>query len=105
MDRGAQPLACSLDGTELTERLAAWRQVLARATTRRVEDGRVVVSYPKDSDLRDRLGELIALEGECCSFLRFDVEEQPDAVVTELRLPEELGDATRARILEVFGRP
>ena len=105
MDRGAQPLACSLDGTELTERLAAWRQVLARATTPRVADGGGGGSYPNDAALPGRLGELIALEGECCSFLRFDVEEQPDAVVTELRLPEELGDATRAHILEVFGRP
>ena len=104
MDRPAQPLACSLDGTALTQRLDAWRQVVARATTRRVEDGRVVTSYPRDPELRDRLRELIALEGECCSFLQFDVEERPDAIVTELRLPEELGEATRARVLEVFGR-
>lgn len=104
MDRAAQPLECSLDGTELAQRLDAWRQVLARATTRRVEDGRVVVSYPNEPQLRERLRELIALEGECCSFLRFDVEERPEAIVTELRLPEELEDATRARVLAVFGR-
>jgi hypothetical protein len=102
MDRPAQPLSCSLDDTELTARLDAWRQVVARATTRGVEDGRIVTTYPKDRQLRDRLRELIALEGQCCSFLRFDVDERPDAIVTELRLPENLGDATRAGVLEVF---
>ncbi|HYV60916.1 MAG TPA: hypothetical protein VFA62_12670 [Acidimicrobiia bacterium] len=104
MDGPAQPLACSLDGTALTQRLDDWRQVMARATTRRVEEGRVVASYPKDPELRDRLRELIALERECCSFLQFDVDERPDEIVTELRLPEELGEATRALVLEAFGR-
>jgi len=75
-----------------------------RATTRRVEDGRVVAVYPNDPELRDRLHELISLEGECCSFLRFDVEERPDAIVARLQLPDGLGRVTRARILEVFGR-
>jgi hypothetical protein len=104
MNRAAQPLSCSLDGTELARWLDAWRQVLARPTTRRVGDGRVVVSHPNEPQLRERLRELIALEGECCSFLRVDVEERRGAIVTELRLPEELGDAQRARVLAVFGR-
>ena len=103
MDDAAQPLACSLDDTELAARLDAWGQVVVRATTRRVEDGRIVAAYPNDPELRDRLRELIALERECCSFLRFDVEERPDVIVTELRFPAGLADATRSRILEVFG--
>ena len=103
VDRSAQPLACSLDDTELAARLAAWRQVVVRATTRRVEDGRIVAAYPNDAELLDRLRELIALERECCSFLHFDVEERPDVIVTELRLPAGLGRETRARILDVFG--
>jgi hypothetical protein len=102
MDQPVQPLACSLDDTDLTARLDAWRGVVARATTRRLEDGRVVAVYPNERRLRDRLRELIALESECCSFLRFDVEERPDAIVTELHLPDGLGRDTRARILEVF---
>jgi hypothetical protein len=102
MDRPAQQLACSLDGMELTARIDAWREVMGRATTRRVEDGRVVATYPNEPQLRDRLRELIALEGECCSFLRFDLRERPDAIVTELHVPEVLGHGTRARILEVF---
>jgi hypothetical protein len=103
MDVPAQPLSCSLDGSDLPARLHAWRQVVARATTCRVEDELIVTTYPKDPQLRERLRELIALEGRCCSFLRFDVDERPDAIVTELRLPENVAGATRAGILEVFG--
>ena len=105
MDGPAQPLACSLDGTDLAARLDAWREVLARATTRHVEDGRVVASYPNEPELHERLRELIALEHECCSFLHFDIEERADAIVTDLRLPEDLGGETRIPVLEVFGRP
>lgn len=102
MDHAAQPLACSLDDTELAARPDAWRQVVKRATTCRVEGDRIVATYPNDAELLDRLRELIALERECCSFLHFDVEDGPDVIVTELRLPEGLADATRTRILEVF---
>jgi hypothetical protein len=102
MDRPAQPLACSLEGSDLTERLDAWREVAARATARRVEESRVVAVYPNEPQLRDRLHALIALEGECCSFLRFDVDERPDAIVAELHLPDDLGRETRTRILDVF---
>ena len=98
----AQPLACSLDGTELTARLDAWHQIAARASASRVEQSRVVAVYPNEPELRDRLRELIALEAECCSFLRFDVEERPHAIVIELQLPDDVGRDTRARILDVF---
>jgi hypothetical protein len=98
-----QPLACTLEGPDLVERIEAWREVAALATTRRVEDGRVVALYPKDPRILVRLRELIAAEAECCAFLRFDVDETPDAIVTELRLPDELADSTRTRIAALFG--
>lgn len=79
------------------------RVVEERGCELRVEDGRVVASSPNEPKVHDRLRELIALERECCSFLRFDVEERPEVIVTELRFPAGVEDATRARILEVFG--
>jgi hypothetical protein len=98
-----QPLACTLEEAELGARIEAWRQVVARATSRRIEDGRVVATYPEDARLLARLRELIAAEAECCSFLRFDLHETPDAIVTELRLPDDFPPAMRARVAEVFG--
>ena len=103
MDTAAQSLTCSLDGDELLDRIDAWREVVQRATSRGVEGDRVVAVYPNDAQLLGRLRELIAAEGECCSFLRFSVEETSDAIVTELRLPEELPDSMRTRVVALFG--
>jgi hypothetical protein len=103
VDTAGREFACSLDGPDLLDRIEAWREVVARATRHGVEDGRVVAVYPKDAQLLGRLRELVAAEAKCCSFLRFDVEEKPDAIVTELRLPEGMPDSVRARVVALFG--
>jgi hypothetical protein len=103
MNIPSQPLACRLDGAELVDRIEAWREVAQRATSRRVEGDRVVAFYPKDAQILGRLRELIAAEAECCSFLHFRLEETPDAILTELRLPEGLPDSMRTRVLALFG--
>ena len=102
MDAPGQPFACSLEGPELVDRIEAWRDVVARATSRGIENDRVVAIYPKDARLLGRLRELVAAEAECCSFLLFDVEETPDAIVTELRLPEGIPDSVRTRVVALF---
>ncbi len=102
MDTPGQRFACSLDGSELDDRIEAWREVVARATSRDVDNDRVVAVYPKDAQLLGQLRELIAAEAECCSFLLFDVEETPDAIVTELRLPEGMPDPVRTRVVALF---
>ena len=102
VDTPGQPFACSLDGSELLDRNDAWQDVVTRATSRGIEDGRVVAVYPKDAQLLGRLRELVAAEAECCSFLLFDVEETPDAIVTELRLPEGMPDPVRTRVVALF---
>jgi hypothetical protein len=103
VDTPRQPLACTLEEAELGARLEAWREVVARASTRRVDDGRVVATYPKDAQLLARLRELIAAEAECCSFLDLRLDEKPDAIITELRLPDGMPASMRTRIATVFG--
>ncbi len=83
--------------------MEAWRQVVSRATSHDIHYGRVVATYPKDARLLDRLHELIAAEAECCPFLEFTVEERPDSVLTELRLPEETPARMRTLIVGLFG--
>jgi hypothetical protein len=97
-----QPFACSLDAAELLHRIEAWQEVVSRARSRGVENDRVVAVYPKDTQLLGRLRDLVAAEAECCPFLLFDVEETPDAIVTELRLPEGMPDSVRTRVVALF---
>jgi hypothetical protein len=98
-----QPFTCSLEGPEFLDRIEAWREVVQRARTRAVEGDRVVAVYPNDAQILERLRELIAAEDECCSFLRFSLEATPDAILTELRLPEGLPDSTRTQVVALFG--
>ena len=102
MDAPAQSFSCSLQGSELLDRVEAWQDVVTQATRTGVENDRVVAVYPKDARLLGRLRELVAAEAECCSFLLFDVEETPDAIVTELRLPEGMPDSVRTRPVALF---
>jgi hypothetical protein len=103
MDQPVEPLVCRLEGPDLVDRIEAWREVVQRARARAVEGDRVVAVYPNDAQLLTRLRELIAAEAECCSFLRFDVDETPDAILTELRLPADVPDSTRTQIVALFG--
>jgi hypothetical protein len=103
MDQPAQPLECRLDAADLVDRIEAWREVVQRATSRGLEGDCVVAVYPKDAQLLGRLRELIAAEAECCSFLHFSLEETPDTILTELRLPEDLPDSMRTRVVALFG--
>jgi len=98
-----QPLRCSLEGPEFVDRIEAWREVVQRATFRGMEGDRVVAVYPNDAQILGRLRELIAAEAECCSFLLFDVEESPDAILTEVRLPDGMPDSTRTQVVALFG--
>ena len=95
--------ACTLEGSELVARVHAWQQVASRATSRRVEGTRIIATYPNDARLLQELRELIDAEAACCSFLEFSLEEGPDSIVTELRLPEETPASMRRMILQLIG--
>jgi hypothetical protein len=81
-------VACTLPGGTFEERVAAWRDVTARATARAVEPGRVIASYPDDPALRERVTDLIAAEGRCCSFMEFEIREGVGEFFLELRYPD-----------------
>jgi hypothetical protein len=103
MDAPAEAFACTLEGSELLDRIQAWRGVVSRATDRRVVGSRLIATYPNDRQLLQKLRELIDAEATCCPFLDFRVEERPDLVLTELRLPEEMPAPMKTLILELMG--
>ena len=87
-----EALSCSLSGPDLLERITEWGRVASHAKSRHVETGRIVSTYPPDQDLLARLRSLIAAEAECCPFMRFTVEERPEEVVVELRVPDDMSE-------------
>lgn len=62
-------VACSLDGTQYTDRAARWRQVLGDAPRERTAAGGVAVQLP--SAQAAVLAELVVAEQECCPFFTF----------------------------------
>ena len=85
-----ETLACTLEGKELEERVRAWSEVASQGRARKIEPGRIVSVYPRDAALRTRLDQLIEAEAECCTFLKFNIEDGDDSMTVELRLPEEM---------------
>ncbi len=83
------PGGCTLDPESLAERIEPWRGLSARATRRDVEGDRIVATYPSEAALLQTLHDLIAAEGDCCTFLLFEVVEGPDETRVELRFPPE----------------
>ena len=83
------PNGCTLDSGEMVERVNAWRDISSKATTRKVESTKITSEYPPDPLLAQRLKDLIAAEAVCCSFLKFDLRQEPDRTVVELEFPED----------------
>jgi MerR family transcriptional regulator, copper efflux regulator len=88
-----EEIACSLNGPELIERINQWREVSSHATGREIAKGRIVSTYPSDPGLLQQFRKLIAAEAECCPFMQFDITENDDHFLVELRVPEDMSVA------------
>jgi hypothetical protein len=67
----AGPIACTLDGGEVRERVAEWRAVAAQARSRERIDGGIRLRF--DAIDPRTLTDLAVREHECCAFLSFAV--------------------------------
>jgi MerR family transcriptional regulator, copper efflux regulator len=95
------PIACSLGQQQKSDRLSDWHEVMSRATGRSAITHGVRVLLPAEPDLMSRLGELIALELECCSFFEFGLTvKAPAQLVLDAKAPAHAGDSVE-RLLSV----
>jgi hypothetical protein len=82
------PIACSLDSTELSERLteisAIGRAALIDVETR---PARAILRFTPSTSTRRRLDAIVAAESRCCAFLRLDLHEASDAIVLTIDAP------------------
>jgi len=92
-----EPLACSLSGPELKERLAEIATVGRDAV--RVGDE---LRFPAGAATRERLERIIAAESRCCPFLTFGLRESGHELVLTVAAPPE-AEPVAAELREAFG--
>jgi hypothetical protein len=92
-----EPLACSLTGPELTERLAE----IAAAGEQAVRVGDEL-RFPAGAATRERLEAIVAAESRCCPFLDFELRESGADLVLTIDAPPE-AEPVAAELRDAFG--
>ena len=80
------PIACTLDGPALAERLAEIRAVGHEALIAAEPGG--VVRFHATPEVRERLERIVAAEAECCAFLDFELSQTDDELRLTIAAPE-----------------
>ena len=83
------PIACTLNGADLRERLAEMadvgRSALLSAET---GSGTAVLRFREADGVSDRLARIVAAEGECCAFLDMELEARDGSLKLTIDSPE-----------------
>lgn len=74
-------LVCSLDPDALRERMADWHRLSAAVRERSVDGVTLTVRYAGGPGVADDVRRLVDAERDCCPFLAFDVQAEPDGGV------------------------
>ncbi len=84
------PIACTLDESDLRQRLDEIASLGAESLIRheKTEEGHVL-RFRNDGDTHRRLTEIAAGEAECCPFLDLRVSERDDELVLAIDAPKE----------------
>lgn len=92
MTTAAPPIACTLAPSEFMDRIA-WIGALARDALRSHERRDLVLDLRYAPEARDRVREMVRNEQTCCSFLTFDLHDQPEEIRLIITAPEDARDA------------
>lgn len=89
------PIACTLAPGDYTGRVH-WIADLNRSALRahRQTDRMLELTYERGA--ADRVRELVRQEQRCCAFLRFALDETPDAIRLVIEAPPDAGDGSAA---------
>lgn len=84
-----KPIACSLDASELKQRLAAIAEIGAGSliSSETVGDRRLL-RFQASEGTRRRLEEIVAAEAGCCSFLDLSLTVEPGELALTIAAPE-----------------
>ncbi|HLG90355.1 MAG TPA: hypothetical protein VKZ79_24555 [Alphaproteobacteria bacterium] len=94
-DTGSKPIACTLLPNAFKDRAGKIQELTSRFLRRhRREEFSLRLSY--DIAASSHVRELVVAEQACCSFLRFELQEDPDAIHLMITAPENARDAVDA---------
>jgi hypothetical protein len=84
------PIACSLSGADLAQRLTEISD-LGRSGLLDVERdaARAVLRFSADDGTAERLQAIVDAEGRCCPFLDMTVRARPEALVLTIDAPDD----------------
>ncbi len=82
------PIACTLDGSQMPDRMAAWRAVIGHVVERTPVSGGVRLTFAADVPFTE-VARLAAAEQECCRFFAFAVTLDERGTALEVRAPDD----------------
>ncbi|HYZ39522.1 MAG TPA: hypothetical protein VE687_02735 [Stellaceae bacterium] len=85
----SQPIACTLAGRDLQDRLALIA-ALTRDALRGYERGDLTLKLRYAIEAAPRVQEMVRKERACCPFLSFAIYEQANEVWLAIKAPEEV---------------
>lgn len=88
----ASPIACTLAPGAFKDRIE-WINALARDALRSHERRDLVLDLRYAPEARDRVREMVRNEQACCSFLTFDLREEPSQIRLVITAPEAAREA------------
>jgi MerR family transcriptional regulator, copper efflux regulator len=97
-ERAAPPIACTLDGADMGQRLDDWQDLLTHVTARAAVEGGIRLTF-EPATPPDWIATLAAAEQDCCRFFRFALTVDDRGTGLEVRAPDEALDLVTA----VFG--
>lgn len=75
-----RPIACTLTDADLRDRTKAWLKVGTYAKGSVEIPGGLALTFVAAPGVHDSLRELVRLEGECCSWMDFLIQNTPSEV-------------------------
>jgi hypothetical protein len=84
---GQQPLACCLNVGEYQDRIV-WIASLTRRAILHYSRADLALSLPYTPEAVADVRKMVEQERICCAFLKFELDEEPDAIRVTITAPE-----------------
>jgi hypothetical protein len=92
MTKSTEPIACTLTGASLQDRID-WIGRLARDALRSHDRDDLTLRLRYTPDAVESVRRMIREEQLCCAFLEFELQERPDELLLTINAPEAARDA------------